>query len=233
MFTKESLVFVGSIELQYIPPHHSYIIPRELETSGKVLFHPKHKKFLWLISLVISPMVLVIVPFLPSLPMSHCHYQVLFSDLSSLGASLLSPILRSSDTESIKSDGDAPATKRRRLSVSSQEMLEQLVHRASPLPLVTSPRDRRLHPSPPQGQQHGTGPYTRRQRNLSNRWTDRQALPPRANHHRRRWEEFFSQKTSSATWLMVLVLVLYKGNNCRAKIVNCVNMWSLKCPDLT
>ena len=46
MFTKESLVFVGSIELQYIPPHHSYIIPRELETSGKVLFHQKHKKFL-------------------------------------------------------------------------------------------------------------------------------------------------------------------------------------------
>ena len=129
-------------------------------------------------------MVLVIVPFLP---MSHCHYRLLFPDLSSLGASLLSPILRSSDTESIKSDGDAPATKRRRLSVSSQEMLEQLVHRASPLPLVSSPRDRRLHPSPPGGpHQHQTGPYTRRQRNLSNRWTDRQALPPRANHHRRR-----------------------------------------------
>ena len=41
MFTKESLVFLGSIELQYIPRHHSYIIPRELETSGKVLFYPK------------------------------------------------------------------------------------------------------------------------------------------------------------------------------------------------
>ena len=41
MFSKESLVLVGSIELQYIPRHHSYIIPRELETSGKVLFHPK------------------------------------------------------------------------------------------------------------------------------------------------------------------------------------------------
>ena len=47
----------------------------------------------------------------------------------SLGASLLSPVLlRSSDTESIKSDSSAagPPTKRRRLSVSSQEMLEQL-----------------------------------------------------------------------------------------------------------
>ena len=121
----------------------------------------------------------------PSLfPLSH--NRILFSDLSSLGATLLSPILRSSDTESIKSDGDAPATKRRRLSVSSQEMLEHLVHRASPLPLVSSPRDRRLHPSPPQGGQHQAGPYTRRQRNLSNRWTDRQALPPRSNHHRRR-----------------------------------------------
>ena len=43
MFSKESLVFVGSIELPYIPRqrHHSYIILRELETSGKVLFHPK------------------------------------------------------------------------------------------------------------------------------------------------------------------------------------------------
>ena len=43
-----------------------------------------------------------------------------FSDLTSLGASLLSPILRSSDTESIKSDPGSPAAKRRRLSVSSQ-----------------------------------------------------------------------------------------------------------------
>ena len=121
------------------------------------------KSFPWLISLIISPIkdITLILP-----------------DLSSLGASLLSPILRNSD-----GDGDAPATKRRRLSVSSQEMLEHLVHRASPLPLVSSPRDRdRHHPSPPQGHQHGPGPYTRRQRNIS-----RQSVPARPNQHRRRW----------------------------------------------
>ena len=107
----------------------------------------------------------------------------------SLGASLLSPVLlRSSDTESIKSDSSAagPPTKRRRLSVSSQEMLEQLVHRASPLPLVTSPRERGhrgQHNSPPH--QHQAGPYTRRQRNLSSRWSERQSLP-RSNTQRRR-----------------------------------------------
>ncbi len=42
------------------------------------------------------------------------------AELSQLGVDLLSPILRSSDSESIKSDGDQPAVKRRRLSVSSQ-----------------------------------------------------------------------------------------------------------------
>ena len=186
MSWKESLVIVGSIELHYthhLITHISYrgnwkLLAKFCFTQKVSLTH----KFDHFSDGSSS------CPLPPSLPLSH--YRTIFSDLSSLGASLLSPILRSSDTESIKSDGDAPATKRRRLSVSSQEMLEHLVHRASPLPLVTSPRDRRLHGSPPQGPgQHQTGPYTRRQRNLSNRWTDRQALPPRSNHHRRRWEE--------------------------------------------
>jgi len=121
-------------------------------------------------------------------------------DLSSISASLLSPILRNSDTESIKSDSDGPVTKRRRLSASSQEMLEQLVHRASPLPLnLSSPRDRghahlrgspahhTLPTSPLSVQyQNSSGPFTRRQRNLSSRWNnDRQTHPPRSNQHRR------------------------------------------------
>ena len=129
----------------------------------------------------------------------NCHC---FSDLSSISASLLSPILRNSDTESIKSDSDGPVTKRRRLSASSQEMLEQLVHRASPLPLnLSSPRDRghahlrgspahhTLPTSPLSVQyQNSSGPFTRRQRNLSSRWNnDRQTHPPRSNQHRRRW----------------------------------------------
>ena len=51
------------------------------------------------------------------------------ADLSSLGASLLSPILRSSDTESMKSGGeaDSPAAKRRRLSVSGHEVSIQVL----------------------------------------------------------------------------------------------------------
>jgi len=53
-------------------------------------------------------------------------------DLSQLGVDLFSPILRNSDTESIKSDSDAPPSKRRRLLVSSQEVLEHFVNRASP-----------------------------------------------------------------------------------------------------
>lgn len=94
-------------------------------------------------------------------------------DLSSLGASLLSPILRSSDTESIKSGGerDSPGSKRRRLSVNSQEVLEQLVHRASPLPLSPRPGLPPLNHHLPHYQ--ASGPYTRRQRNLSNRWGER------------------------------------------------------------
>lgn len=44
----------------------------------------------------------------------------IYLDLSQLGVDLFSPILRNSDTESIKSDSDAPPSKRRRLSVSSQ-----------------------------------------------------------------------------------------------------------------
>ena len=116
------------------------------------------------------------------------HYIV--SDLSSLGASLLSPILRNSDTESIKSE-EGPATKRRRLSVSSAEMLEQLVHRASPLPL-TSAHGARPHPgSPGHGHQHHGHHGPRRQRNTSNRWgaredRDRGQLPARSNQQRRR-----------------------------------------------
>ena len=115
---------------------------------------------------------------------SHC----VVSDLSSLGASLLSPILRNSDTESIKSE-EGPATKRRRLSVSSAEMLEQLVHRASPLPLVTQAHvSGRHHPgSPGHGHQH----HQRRQRNTSNRWgaredRERGTLPARSAQPRRR-----------------------------------------------
>ena len=111
------------------------------------------------------------------------------SDLSSLGASLLSPILRNSDTESIKSE-EGPATKRRRLSVSSAEMLEHLVHRASPLPLVTPGHGSRPHPgSPGHGHQHQ--PHQRRQRNTSRGWgaredRERGQLPARSNQHRRR-----------------------------------------------
>ena len=80
----------------------------------------------------------------------------------SLGASLLSPVLlRSSDTESIKSEssGAGPPTKRRRLSVSSQEMLEQLAQLEQvPRPLVPpSPGHAHLHPrSPGHGHQHHT-----------------------------------------------------------------------------
>ncbi|XP_023338076.1 leucine-rich repeat extensin-like protein 5 [Eurytemora carolleeae] len=100
-------------------------------------------------------------------------------DLSQLGVDLFSPILRNSDTESIKSDSDAPPSKRRRLSVSSQEVLEHLVNRASPA--LPSPRS--LNPSsltrpppsltrqpPSLARPPPSGPFTRRQRNLSQRW---------------------------------------------------------------
>ena len=118
------------------------------------------------------------------------------AELTSLGASLLSPILRSSDSESIKSDTDAPASKRRRLSVSSQEVLEQLaqeVQRSSPAPARPAPG---RHPaSPPRPHYQASGPYTRRQRNLSNRWGERgpaRRSPPLTRrshrHHRDRRE---------------------------------------------
>ena len=155
MFSKESLVFVGSIELPYIPRqrHHSYIILRELETSGKVLFHPK--SFCDSSSLIISPMVLVGPPSSPWVITGQC-FQIspLWAPafcLPSSGAPTRSPS-RATETPRQPREDDCLSPARRCWSNSSTEpplspwsVLPGTDAYIPPLPRVSSTR---LGPSP-------------------------------------------------------------------------------------
>ena len=188
------------------------------------------KKFLWLRSLIISPMVLVVPPLSPWVITGSCFRSLLSGRHPALSHP---PELRHGVHQERRrrpgnqekttvgvQPGDVGAPRPPRLPPPPGELPPGQTTAPLPSPGRAAP-GRALHQEAEEPQQPldwSSGPPA-------------QVQPPQAEVRELAFLKLYLQ--SNLIYGLLLALVLHKGSNWRPKIVNCVNMWSLKCPDLT